>query len=152
MQDQKYSLDTVALPYPKVTLANNTHVYNDDKEVSLKISQMRDTTFENFSLLADDLLKFLDHEAKKDVDVVVVEQPILATGESLLKRVDFLQNAGHKHVAAISILAAPQGVDLLQMLHPEVPLYIACLDEGLNWHGNIIPGLGKNGDRLFGSR
>lgn len=159
MQDQKYSLDTVILPYPKVTLAKNTHIYNEDKEVSLKIGQMRDTTFENFSLLADDLLNFLEKEAKgypendsDSSDITVIEQPILATGETLLSRVEFLLKAGHEHVAAISILAAPQGIDLLQMLHPEVSLYIARLDDGLNRHGTIIPGFGKNGDRLFGSK
>ncbi|MDO5480494.1 MAG: uracil phosphoribosyltransferase [Candidatus Saccharibacteria bacterium] len=153
MQDQKYTLDTVILPYPRVTLGKNTHIYNNDEEVALKIGQMRDTTFENFSLLADDLLKFLEQEARKDSDdTMVIEQPILTTGEILLHRVELLIDAGHKNIAVISIVAAPQGVDLLQMLHPEASLYIASFEEGLNRHGDIMPGLGKNGNRLFGSR
>lgn len=156
MVDPRNDRDNITLSYPKVTLAPNTHVYNEDKEVGLKIAQMRNTTLDNFRLLAEDLLAFLEKEATKaseeDPDapmVTVLTQPMFATGETLLKKLDFLAKAGFDNVSVISIVAAPQGVDLLQMLHPNVQLFIAHLDDGLNWHGEIIPGLGENGHRLF---
>lgn len=90
----------------------------------------------------------------KDVenrDIFILD-PMLATGGSINYTVDRLKNIGCKSIHVMSIIGAPQGVDLIQMNHPDVEMYIAHLDEGLNDKGYIVPGLGDAGDRIFGTK
>lgn len=84
-------------------------------------------------------------------DVFVLD-PMLATGGSVKYTIDKLKAIGCKSIHVMSIIGAPQGVDLLQQHHPDVELHIAYLDEGLNRHGYIVPGLGDAGDRIFGTK
>ena len=81
-----------------------------------------------------------------------VLDPMLATGGSLAATVQFLLDAGATEVTAVCLVAAPQGVELMQQRFPDdrVKVVIAALDEGLNEHGFIVPGLGDAGDRLYG--
>lgn len=85
-------------------------------------------------------------------DVIVVD-PMLATGGSASAAVGFLKNKyGCKHVKLMCILAAPEGVERMQKDHPDTDIYVAAVDERLNDHGYIIPGLGDAGDRIFGTK
>ena len=83
---------------------------------------------------------------------VILLDPMLATGGSTIAAVDVLKGYGCKHIKFMSILAAPEGVRALQAAHPDVPIYTASVDERLDDHGYIIPGLGDAGDRIFGTR
>ena len=83
---------------------------------------------------------------------VILLDPMLATGGSASASVDFLKARGVTHIRFVCLIAAPEGIELLRKNHPEVPIYCACLDEGLNEHGYIVPGLGDAGDRLFGTK
>lgn len=82
-------------------------------------------------------------------DLVIVLDPMLATGASLSKALDTIKQHGAKHIRYLSLLAAPEGVQLIEKNHPDVDMYICALDEKLNEHGYILPGLGDAGDRLF---
>ena len=84
-------------------------------------------------------------------DVIVVD-PMLATGGSAVAAITFLKGYGCKHIKLMNILAAPQGVQAVREAHPDVDLYIVGLDEGLNEHSYIVPGLGDAGDRIFGTK
>ncbi len=84
-------------------------------------------------------------------DVLIVD-PMLATGGSAAAAVQFLKNYGVQHIKLMCIIAAPEGVKVMQELHPDVDIYVACVDERLNEHGYIIPGLGDAGDRIFGTK
>lgn len=221
---------TVALPYPKVTLSKNTHIYNDHAMISAKISTLRDinTPSSIFRPIVEEITKLLAFEALADLpledtaittpicDTVgskiagkkmvlvpiiraglamepamksVVPQartghcgvyrdentlepiqyywkmpkdienraafildPMLATGGSIKYTIDRLKKIGCKTIYVMSIIAAPQGVDLIQRHHPDVEMYIAHLDQGLNRKGYIVPGLGDAGDRIFGTK
>jgi len=81
-----------------------------------------------------------------------VLDPMLATGNSLVAAIDLLKEAGCRHVRALCLVAAPEGVKRLREAHPDVNVYAAALDERLNEKGYILPGLGDAGDRLFGTR
>ncbi len=83
---------------------------------------------------------------------VILLDPMLATGGSASASIDFLKARGVTHIRFVCLIAAPEGIELLKKNHPEVPIYCACLDEGLNEHGYIVPGLGDAGDRLFGTK
>ena len=83
---------------------------------------------------------------------VFVVDPMLATGGSLAAAVELLMEKGVKHMRAICILGAPEGVKAFTEAHPDVPLYLGALDERLNEHGYIVPGLGDAGDRIFGTK
>lgn len=83
---------------------------------------------------------------------VILLDPMLATGGSASASIDFLKARGVTHIRFVCLIAAPEGIELLRKNHPEVPIYCACLDEGLNEHGYIVPGLGDAGDRLFGTK
>jgi len=85
------------------------------------------------------------------VDVCLVLDPMLATGGSAVAAVDILKDWGAKHIKFVGVIAAPEGVQRLTTAHPDVPLYLAAVDERLNEAGLIIPGLGNAGDRLFGT-
>ena len=83
---------------------------------------------------------------------VLVLDPMLATGGSAAAAIQYLKNKGAKSIKLVNIIAAPEGVKEIHELHPDVHIYIAGLDEKLNEHGYILPGLGDAGDRLFGTK
>lgn len=87
-----------------------------------------------------------------DERVVIVVDPMLATGNSSAKAIDLLKAAGAKNIIFLCLLAAPEGVRRMKEAHPDVPVVTAALDEYLNDHGYIVPGLGDAGDRLYGTK
>ena len=84
-------------------------------------------------------------------DVIVVD-PMLATGGSAYAAIQFLKDDGVKHIKLMSIIGAPEGVERMQKDHPDVDIFVAALDDHLNEHGYIVPGLGDAGDRIFGTK
>ncbi len=86
-----------------------------------------------------------------DVDLCLVLDPMLATGGSACAAVDILKQWGAQRIAFLGLIAAPEGVQALQAAHPDVPIFLAALDERLNERGYIVPGLGDAGDRQFGT-
>ena len=87
----------------------------------------------------------------KDAIVLVVD-PMLATGGSAVAAIDIVLAHGAKDVRFVGLVGAPEGVKYLQNHLPEVPIYLAALDDKLNENGYIVPGLGDAGDRLFGTK
>lgn len=87
--------------------------------------------------------------AERDVFVV---DPMLATGGSAVSAIQMLKDKGCRNIRFMCILAAPEGVKAMQEAHPDVDMYIGALDEKLNDHGYIVPGLGDAGDRIFGTK
>jgi uracil phosphoribosyltransferase len=83
---------------------------------------------------------------------VLVVDPMLATGNSAVAALQRLKDTGVKSLKFVCLLAAPEGIAHLHGQHPEVPIYTAAIDERLDEHGYIIPGLGDAGDRLFGTK
>lgn len=83
---------------------------------------------------------------------IVVVDPMLATGGSAIAAVDFIKQHGGKQIKFMSIIAAPEGVQALTQAHPDVQLYVGCLDRCLNENAYICPGLGDAGDRIFGTK
>ena len=77
---------------------------------------------------------------------------ILATGGSAVAAIHFMKNYGCKHIKLMNILAAPEGIKAVREAHPDVDIYVAGVDEKLNDHGYIVPGLGDAGDRIFGTK
>ena len=84
-------------------------------------------------------------------DVIVVD-PMLATGGSAAAAIDFLKEDGVKHIKLMCIIGAPEGVAKMQQAHPDVDIFVAALDDHLNDHAYIVPGLGDAGDRIFGTK
>ncbi len=84
-------------------------------------------------------------------DFIIVD-PMLATGGSAVAAIDLLKKNGAKNIKFMCLLAAPEGVKAVNEAHPDVPIYTAALDECLNDHGYIVPGLGDAGDRIFGTK
>ena len=84
-------------------------------------------------------------------DVIIVD-PMLATGGSAVAAVQFMKEVGVKHIKLMCIIGAPEGVKAMQDAHPDVDIYVAALDDHLNDHGYIVPGLGDAGDRIFGTK
>ncbi len=84
--------------------------------------------------------------------ITLVVDPMLATGGSASAAITLLKQRGCKDIRYVGLVAAPEGVERLQHDHPDVPIYLAALDEKLNENGYIVPGLGDCGDRLFGTR
>lgn len=82
----------------------------------------------------------------------IVVDPMLATGNSSAKAVELIKEAGAKNVIFLCLLAAPEGVQRMQEAHPDVRIVTASLDDHLNDHGYIVPGLGDAGDRMFGTK
>ncbi len=82
---------------------------------------------------------------------VFVADPMLATGGSAAAAIQMLKKKGVKHIHLMCIIAAPEGVKKMQETHPDVDVYIGALDDHLNDHGYIVPGLGDAGDRIFGT-
>lgn len=85
------------------------------------------------------------------VSVCLILDPMLATGGSAVKTVDILKDWGARRIKFMGIIGAPEGVDTLQKAHPDVDIYLAALDDHLNDHAYIVPGLGDAGDRQFGT-
>jgi len=86
-----------------------------------------------------------------DRDVIVVD-PMLATGNSAVAAVERVKTANPRSIKFVCLLAAPEGLINFREAHPETPIYTAAIDERLNDHGYILPGLGDAGDRLFGTK
>jgi uracil phosphoribosyltransferase len=85
------------------------------------------------------------------IDVCLVLDPMLATGGSAVATVDILKRWGASKIKFLGLIAAPEGIAHLQVSHPDVPIHVAAIDERLNEHGYIVPGLGDAGDRQFGT-
>ena len=83
---------------------------------------------------------------------VFVVDPMLATGGSAVAAIDFLKKYGCQNIIMMNIIGAPEGVKAVQEAHPDVDIYLAALDEKLNEHAYIVPGLGDAGDRIFGTK
>ena len=84
--------------------------------------------------------------------VVFVVDPMLATGGSAVAAIDFLKKRGCKKITMMNIIGCPEGVKAVREAHPDVEMFIAALDEKLNDHAYIVPGLGDAGDRIFGTK
>ena len=90
----------------------------------------------------------------KDVaerDVLIVD-PMLATGGSAAEAIGEMKKRGCKHIKLMVLVAAPEGIEHIQKLYPDVEIYAGALDDHLNEHGYIVPGLGDAGDRIFGTK
>ena len=83
--------------------------------------------------------------------ICVVIDPMLATGGSTVAAIDKLKDEGANRIVVVCIVTCPEGVELVESAHPEVPIYAASIDEKLNENKYIVPGLGDAGDRLFGT-
>ena len=86
-----------------------------------------------------------------DREAIIVD-PMLATGGSAIAAAKFLKEEGVKNIKLMCIIAAPEGVNAMQQAHPDVDIFAAALDDHLNDHGYIVPGLGDAGDRIFGTK
>lgn len=84
--------------------------------------------------------------------LVILCDPMLATGGSAVQAVDFLKEKGCKNIKFMCIIAAPEGLDVLRAAHPDIDIYVGNLDEKLNEDAYIVPGLGDAGDRIFGTK
>jgi uracil phosphoribosyltransferase len=84
--------------------------------------------------------------------IVILVDPMLATGGSACDALDILKKRGCRNIRFMALVAAPEGVAKVQAEHPDVDIYVAALDECLNDHAYIVPGLGDAGDRIFGTK
>ena len=82
---------------------------------------------------------------------IVVVDPMLATGGSAIEAVEMLKKRGAKSMIFMCLLSAPEGIKAFNERHPDIPVYTACVDDHLNEHGYIVPGIGDAGDRIFGT-
>ncbi|WP_411361024.1 uracil phosphoribosyltransferase [Pseudidiomarina sp. YC-516-91] len=87
-----------------------------------------------------------------DNRTALVIDPMLATGGTMIATLDMLKAKGCTDIRVLVLVAAPEGVEKVTAVHPEVPIYTAALDDHLNEHGYIVPGLGDAGDKIFGTR
>jgi uracil phosphoribosyltransferase len=103
-----------------------------------------------------DTLQAVEYYFKAPSDIaerqVIVMDPMLATANSAVAAVDRLKERGAKDLRFLCLLAAPEGIARMRASHPDVPIWTAAIDERLNDHGYIVPGLGDAGDRMFGTR
>ena len=83
---------------------------------------------------------------------LLVLDPMLATGGSASAAISFIKQRGCSHIRLVNLIAAPEGIARIQKDHPDVDIFVAALDDHLNEHGYIVPGLGDAGDRLFGTK
>lgn len=101
-------------------------------------------------------LKPVEYYCKLPTDVaereLIVLDPMLATGGSAIAAITFLKEKGAQNIKLVNLLAAPEGIKAVVEAHPDIEIYIAAVDEKLNDHGYIVPGLGDAGDRLFGTK
>ena len=84
--------------------------------------------------------------------LVIAVDPMLATGNSSVAAIDLLKQSGARNIRFLCLLAAPEGIKRMKEAHPDVPIVTAAVDERLNDHGYIVPGLGDAGDRMFGTK
>ncbi|CAG8998195.1 MAG: Uracil phosphoribosyltransferase [Candidatus Celerinatantimonas neptuna] len=87
-----------------------------------------------------------------DERLALVVDPMLATGGSMIATVDLLKKKGCKNIKVLVLVAAPEGLKALEQAHPDLELYTASIDDGLNEQGYIMPGLGDAGDKIFGTK
>jgi uracil phosphoribosyltransferase len=85
------------------------------------------------------------------ISVCLILDPMLATGGSAVATVDILKHWGVKRIKFVGLIGAPEGIENLNQHHPEIPIHLAAIDDHLNDHGYILPGLGDAGDRQFGT-
>ena len=101
-------------------------------------------------------LEPVEYYCKMPTDIsdreVIILDPMLATGGSASAAIQFIKNYEVKHIKLMNIIAAPEGIERVQRDHPDVDIYVAAVDEKLNDHGYIVPGLGDAGDRIFGTK
>lgn len=101
-------------------------------------------------------LKPVEYYCKLPQDInereLIVLDPMLATGGSATAAIEFLKEKGATSIRLVCLIAAPEGVEKVKEAHPDVDIYVAALDEKLDEHAYIIPGLGDAGDRLFGTK
>ncbi|ABG38618.1 uracil phosphoribosyltransferase [Paraglaciecola sp. T6c] len=90
----------------------------------------------------------------KDVEerTALIVDPMLATGGTLIATIDLLKEKGCQHIMGLFLVAAPEGIEAVVSKHPDVDIYTAAVDDKLNEHGYILPGLGDAGDKIFGTR
>jgi len=84
--------------------------------------------------------------------LALIVDPMLATGGSMIATIDMLKKAGCREIRALVLVAAPEGIAAVEKAHPDVAVYTASIDQGLNEHGYILPGLGDAGDKIFGTK
>jgi uracil phosphoribosyltransferase len=84
--------------------------------------------------------------------LVIVVAPVLATGNTAVAAVDRLKERGAKEIRLVCLICAPQGIEHMRALHPDVSIWTAAIDEGLDEHAFIVPGLGDAGDRAYGTK
>jgi uracil phosphoribosyltransferase len=101
-------------------------------------------------------LKPVEYYCKLPSDVaerqLIMLDPMLSTGGSACAAIGFAKQYGATSIKLVNLIAAPEGIELVQKTHPDVDIYVAAVDECLNSHGYIVPGLGDAGDRLFGTK
>ncbi len=103
-----------------------------------------------------DTLEPVEYYCKLPKDIsereVYIVDPMLATGGSATAAIRFIKNYGCTHIKLMCIISAPEGIKRVQTDHPDVDIFVAAVDEKLNGHGYIVPGLGDAGDRIFGTK
>ncbi len=103
----------------------------------------------------EETLKPVKYYARLPEDIsdslVVIADPMLATGGSAVEAVEIMKSRGARHICFVCMIAAREGLRRLSEAHPEMPIYAGAVDEKLNSHGYIVPGLGDAGDRMFGT-
>lgn len=103
-----------------------------------------------------DTLEPVEYYCKMPNDIaerdVIILDPMLATGGSASAAIQFIKNYDVKHIKLMNIIAAPEGIERVHKDHPDVDIYCAAVDEKLDDHGYIVPGLGDAGDRIFGTK
>ena len=101
-------------------------------------------------------LQPVEYYCKLPADVelreLIVVDPMLATGGSASDAITLIKKHGGRHIKLMCLIAAPEGIEAVQKAHPDVDIYVAAIDEKLNEHGYIVPGLGDAGDRIFGTK
>ena len=101
-------------------------------------------------------LKPVEYYCKLPQDIgerdLIVLDPMLATGGSATAAIQFLKDRGSNSIKLVCLIAAPEGIEKVQKIHPDVDIYLASIDEKLNENAYIVPGLGDAGDRLFGTK
>ena len=101
-------------------------------------------------------LKPVEYYCKLPQDIeereLIVLDPMVATGGSAAAAIGFLKEKGAKYIRLVCLIAAPEGIEAVRKAHPDIDIYVAAIDEKLNEHAYIVPGLGDAGDRLFGTK
>lgn len=104
----------------------------------------------------EETLKPVEYFCKLPQDIqereIIVTDPMLATGGSAIDAIEALKNRGAQNIRLMCLISSPEGVKAVMDAHPDVDIYVAAIDERLNEHGYIVPGLGDAGDRLFGTK